>query len=453
MSATDTLLEGLGVLDRDGRLEALRRLAAGDSAFPPCGSNVNMHLHSFFSYNSAGYSPCHIAWRARQEGLYAAAICDFDVLDGMGEFAEAGLILGLRTAVHLEARTYVSALCQTDINSPGEAGVAYIMGAGFAKSFPEGTEQTRTLTSFRERARERNLALIDRINAHLPELALDYERDVLPLTPSGNATERHIISAYVDQAQKALGAGEGLYAFWERVLGKDRGEVGALLADRPALEEVARSRLVKRGGLGYAAPTETTFPSVDDYIGWVLSCRAIPVVAWLDGTGEGEEDPEALLDLFTSKGCATANIIPDRSWNLPDTADRDRKRANFDAFVRAADRRGLPINIGTEMNKRGLPFVDELDGEVLGAYREIFLRGARIMVGQSILLRHADFSYVDEAAGTAFGSLEEKNGFFEAVGALPPLDRSTAGALVERGSERAHAAIQDSVGSGRWTVR
>ena len=103
MKESETPIDGLDSFDRNVRLSTLRRLAADASAFPPCGENVNLHLHSFFSYNAAGYSPCHIAWRARQAGLYAAAICDFDVLDGMDEFAEAGLTVGLRTAVHLEA--------------------------------------------------------------------------------------------------------------------------------------------------------------------------------------------------------------------------------------------------------------------------------------------------------------------------------------------------------------
>jgi hypothetical protein len=32
-------------------------------------SNVNMHQHSFFSYNALGWSPSRIAWEARKAGL------------------------------------------------------------------------------------------------------------------------------------------------------------------------------------------------------------------------------------------------------------------------------------------------------------------------------------------------------------------------------------------------
>ena len=46
-------------------------------------ANLNLHFHSFFSYNAEGFSPSHIAWEARKAGLYAAGLCDFDVLDGL----------------------------------------------------------------------------------------------------------------------------------------------------------------------------------------------------------------------------------------------------------------------------------------------------------------------------------------------------------------------------------
>ena len=41
----------------------------------------------------------------------------------------------------------------------------------------------------RERARQRNLDIIQRVNAYLDPVCIDYERDVLPLTPAGTATE------------------------------------------------------------------------------------------------------------------------------------------------------------------------------------------------------------------------------------------------------------------------
>ena len=52
------------------RLKALKWLAANAcSELPEQYEQVNMHVHSFFSYNTKGYSPSHIAWQARNVGL------------------------------------------------------------------------------------------------------------------------------------------------------------------------------------------------------------------------------------------------------------------------------------------------------------------------------------------------------------------------------------------------
>jgi hypothetical protein len=50
-------------------------------------------------------------------------------------------------------------------------------------------------------------------------VAVDYDRDVLPLTPSGNATERHMLIAYDVAARRAFPAREALLAFWGGKLG------------------------------------------------------------------------------------------------------------------------------------------------------------------------------------------------------------------------------------------
>ena len=98
-----------------------------------------MHFHSFFSYNAEGWSPSHIAWAAHRAGLYAAGLCDFDVLDGLEEFLQAGELLALRATVNLETRAFVPEYASAEINSPGEPGVTYIMGGGYAAVPEAGT--------------------------------------------------------------------------------------------------------------------------------------------------------------------------------------------------------------------------------------------------------------------------------------------------------------------------
>jgi hypothetical protein len=437
----------LDSFDRQERMWALEELAR-EARFPPVGSNVNMHMHSFHSYNGYDYSPAHVAYLSRMEGLYAAALCDFDVLDGMEEFLAAGEVTGLRSAVHLETRAFVDELAELDINSPGEPGVAYVMGAGFAGVPESGTPQARALARFRSQAEARNRELVARINEALPTIAVDYGADVLPLTPAGNATERHIIQAYVNMAEELRTEPAQRARFWAPILGRPEQAIASLLDDRPAFEEAVRSRLVKRGGLGYEPPTADTFPPAEDFMRWVRHCRAIPMVAWLDGASAGESDPARLLEIMTAQGAAAANIVPERNWNFADRETAAARQAALEAFVSACGDRSLPINIGTEMNKRGLPFVDDLNGPVLSRYRDVFLRGARIMVGHTTLLRFADLSYVDEGAEEAGPG--GRDGFFESVGGLPAVTVQVAERLREAGHEGALQMIRDAVAKSSW---
>jgi len=439
------LSEKLNDFVPEARRRTLERMTRENVAFPPAGGNVNMHFHSFFSYNAEGYSPSRIAWESRNAGLYAAGLCDFDVLDGLEEFLDAGRLLGLRTSVSLETRAYLKEYAQSDINSPGEPGVTYIMGAGFSRMPQPGTPQAAGQAGYRDRAQRRNLAVLERVNPHMGEAAISYEKDVLPLTPGGSATERHIVSAYVHKAISAFEGPARVAAFWAARLGKPEEEILDLMADRPSFEELVRSKLVKKGGVGYEQPSAGTFPPVEEFIRWVLSCDAIPMVTWLDGTSAGEADGRAMLECMVSKGCAALNIVPDRNWNIQDPKKREVKVAKLREIVQEAVKMALPINIGTEMNKQGLPFVDDLSGEALRPHGDVFLDGARVMVGQTLLARYAGFSYVSAAALAELKDRKARNAFFGAVGALPPLDMRRDAELNQMGTEKALAWFRDEV--------
>jgi hypothetical protein len=444
MSDASELINRLNAFSAKDREQALRALVAS-TAFPPAGGDVNMHAHSFFSYNAAGASPSLLAYEARRAGLWAAGLCDFDVLDGLEEFLKAGLIAGVRATVNLETRAFLREYGGVEINSPGEPGVTYIMGAGFVKVPAPSSPEGKTLTAWRRQAASRNLALIRRINPHVPEIGIDLERDVLPLTPSGAPTERHIIRAYCRKAAAVFPA-DGGAAFWARTLALEPAAAAALLRDPAALEEKVRAKFAKKGGLGYEQPTEKTFPPADDFTAWCLACGAIPMITWLDGTSAGEADPRAMCECLAAKGCAAVNIIPDRNWNLKDPAASALKQAKLKEFVETAEAMGLPVNIGTELNRDGLPFADKLEGPALKPFAGIFRRGAAIMCGHSVLFRYAGFSYTGAAAKARFGSdAKAKNRFFEAAGRLPPLTEAKALELLALGPERAFAWFQDEM--------
>jgi hypothetical protein len=273
---------------------------------------------------------------------------------------------------------------------------------------------------------------------------MDYNADVVPLTPSGSATERHIVSAYIAKAA-AIFADAELVEFWSAVFGETSDTTSAIIANLPKLEDVVRAKLAKRGGIGYIAPSSDSFPSADSFLSWVASCDAVPMIAWLDGTSDGESDPAAMLECLASKGATAINIIPDRNWNYSDADTKALKSAKLAEMVAAADAINMPINIGTEMNKAGQPFVDDLDGEVLSAHKATFIKGADVMVGHSILARFANFPYAGEKACAEFANRAAMNDFFAAVGALPPISAKIANELREMGPEKAFAHLRSGI--------
>lgn len=405
---------------------------------------VNMHMHSFYSYNAYGWSPSRLVWEAHKAGLHAAGMVDFDVLDGLEEFLSACRTLEVRGAVGLETRAFLREMADKEISSPGEPGVTYIMGMGFPCLPQPGTDAEARLRLFRSQYDERNEAMIARINKELPEIALDYAAEAKPLTPAGGVTERHIVRAYREKAESVFtDSPDEAIAFWSRVLSKDEEAIKALQSDTPAFEEAIRAKLTKKGGIGYEAPSEKTFPPVDEFIQWVVASKAIPMVAWLDGTSDGESDPATLLECQASKGALALNIIPDRNWNIKDPSQQEIKVRNLEAIIKVAEGLQLPINIGTEMNKDGLPYADRLDGPVLKRYAGRFIEGANVMVGQTLLARYAGCGFGSAEAEGAFGNRAKQIKAYAKIGAAAPVSEMENSDLEKATPDHALAMLMD----------
>jgi hypothetical protein len=449
----EELVKELNNPSPDIRRSALHELLQMQPRFHMGTDLVNLHIHSFFSYNSYDWSPSRIAWEAKQNGLQVAGIIDFDVLDGLEEYYWACDLLELRGSVGIETRAFLHEYTDKVIDSPGEPGVSYIAGAGFGKKPRLKSTEEATLSGYQRNSTNRNKALVQRINVLLSAISIDYDQDVLPLTPSGNATERHIIAAYIQRSLTHFSSTPQFQNFWSGVLNLTPESVSELFLNRNKFDETVRSKLAKRGGLGYAQPGPESFPSVEEFFSWVKSCGAIPMESWLDGTSEGESDGKALLELSRSKGAMLLNIIPERNWNIKDPHEQKQKWNNLKSILEIAESMQMPVHIGTEMNRAGLPFADPIDNEFLIPFKEIFLRGARIVTGHVLCNRFAGFSYGSEASLDYFGRDKTKeNHFFERAGKLPTLTFRQAEKLGNIEETRAFDLIMDSVGKNIWTI-
>ena len=415
-----TLEESLNDSRHEVRAAALGRLlelaGSGEIRLAPESPVVNMHCHTFYSFNVFNHSPTSLAWLARRHGIRVLGIVDFDVLDGVEEFLSACEAAGVRGSAGIETRVHVPGFSDRVINSPGEPGVCYLMGIGFTSAWvPE--ESRPALADLGERAARRNRELIERINAHLDPVKIDYEDDVLPFTPSGNATERHIVSAYARKAEEGVA---GPMEFWSSRLGITEEEVGSAGSGDQEFLNLLRSRLIKEGGIGYERPGPRAFPPYERFFEFVTSCRALPCIAWLDGTSAGERAIEELLELLIGGGAAALNIIPDRNWNIRDTRERERKLRNLYHVVKLAGDLDPPLNIGTEMNSYGQRIVDDFGTQELAPVRQAFIDGAHFIYGHTMLGRIKGLGYQSEWAREQLPSRKERNVFYTHAGFLIP---------------------------------
>lgn len=377
---------------------------------------ANMHCHSFFSYNPDNLSPTGLAWLARQTGIKLMGLVDFDVLDGVDEFLDACQAVGVRGAAGIETRVFLPEFADKEINSPGEPGVLYHMGTGFVSSeVPPAAAPI--LAELRARAVKRNHELVARVNAYLTPVTVDCDADVLPLTPAGNATERHIVAAYIAAADRQNADPS---AFWAERLDVPRAQMDEIMQDPAALANLVRKKLMKRGGVAYVQPGPDTFPPVETFHQLITGCGALPCAAWLDGFSAGEQAMDRLLPLLVDKGARAFNIIPDRNWNVADPALKERKLANLYAVVELAQDLALPILVGTEMNSPGLKIVDDFDAPELAPVRDVFLDGAYFIYGHTVMARHAGLGYASAWAQAALPTRRERNQFYTAVGRQVP---------------------------------
>lgn len=411
----EVLESQLNDFDAGKRRAALEELAAGMAPEPAHeGRAVNLHCHTFFSFNGYGYSPSYIAWRAKREGLYAAGIVDFDVLDAVEEFLDACALLDLRGCAGIETRVFVPPFETREMNSPGEPGVAYHMGIGFVS----GQRNDDTLLAcLRKTAQDRTRKIAERVNPYLHPASVDFDADVLPLTPNGNATERHLCAAYDIKARAVFGDADARTAFWAEKLRSEMGAIRAVLDDAPSLQALIRSKTMKAGGVGYVPASGPDFPAMGDVNAFSLANGAIPTFAWLDGTTAGEQAIDELLDIMMKAGAAAVNVIPDRNWNIKDPAVKQLKLGKLHAFVALAQRFGLPVAAGTEMNAYGNRFVDDFNAPEMQPVAPAFVEGAEILYAHTRLERHAGMGYLSAWARQTFANVTEKNAFYRRLGA------------------------------------
>ena len=204
-----SVLDQLNAPTREERLTNLAQVLK-NTMFPPAVPQyINNHIHTTYSFSP--YSPTAAVYAARMEGLCTAGIIDHDSISGAEEFLEAAKLIDMPVTIGMECRVSMAGtrLEGRRTNNPDQVGVSYMT----VQSVPH--DKIDTLTAFfrpyREARHLRNRKMVERINELLPEMSLDYDRDVLPLSEAkeeGGVTERHLMYALAKKLTAQVGKGE-----------------------------------------------------------------------------------------------------------------------------------------------------------------------------------------------------------------------------------------------------
>ena len=377
-SKIEKILKGLSNFDKKTREEEFQQIIGlikkgkieKDNEFK---GYLNAHIHTFHSFNYKNWSPIRIVFEAWKKGLLYIGTVDFDTLSGLEETLLAGQLLKIKVIGGFESRVFLKEMKDKVINSPNEPGIFYLCGKGFKKIPKKDSEEWKFFENLKNIAQNRNKKIIEKINNYLCEVKIDYKEDVLPLTPSENPTERHIILAYYVKSKNLLC--KKFYNFWSEVLKIESEKIKEIEKENISqLYEIIRQKLIKFGGPGYVKAESKDFPLFDDVVKMTEKAGGIPIGTWLDGTNEGEKNPEILIELLKEKGIKGITIIPERNWNLKDKKEKEIKLKNLDKFIKTCIKMNMPVICGTEMNKYGQPFVDNFKVPEISKYLIYFIK-------------------------------------------------------------------------------
>ncbi len=445
-----TTLLSLNSLNTDERrsslLEAVDSFQQGLVVRPQDTGWVNVLARTFFSYSADDSSPSRLAWEAVIRGLSVIGCCDRDNLGALGEMFAAGDALGVRTTVSLETKAFVESYADREIGFPGEPGFVRAFGVGFSKVPPLDCEHGRLIARLPAMARERNQRMIDCINPKLAPVQVEYQEDVLPLTPAGNASSQHLAAAYANKAEAIFSELHDRAVFWSDVLGRSPTDIEPLLDDRIGFLDELSDKLLRMSVESRTDAASEDYVGIAEFFGAASASGAIPCLSWRDGELAGEAEPEKLLDDAMKWGARAVALTPDRNWNIPDLAEKSRKIAALDRMVQAARARDLPLLVGSRMNGPRQKFVDSFDAPEISAYFRDFTDSAFWLYGHTTLERAAGLGLTSAWAKKQFkNDRAAANAFYLEVGKKAQPGKATRVRIANVGQEAGQGDILDAL--------
>jgi hypothetical protein len=427
-------LGSLRIAERRTALASAARSFDEDTVARPQETGwANMLARTFFSFSYDGFSPERLAWEAVIRGLSVIGCCDRDSLGALDEMQTAADALGIRAVVSMETVARVDSAADREINCPGQPGLARVLGIGFtAPPLPED-EHGRLIASLPERTREYARTMLARLNPLLSPVAVDFENDLLPMTPSGNAGPGHIAATFIGKAEETFPDAADRAVFWADVLGRSPEDVECLWSDRGEFMDVVQEKLLRM------APEESSsaaYPAAADLFRAFEASGAAACILWRGGASGGVADAGKFLDDAVNWGARAAALTPDACWNIADPAEKERGLAALSDFMAAARKRNLPVLAGSFMDGPRQKFVDSLDAPELSPYVRDFADSAFWLYGHAVLQRAIGAGLTSDWAHRHFGpDRAAANAFYAEAGRKAAPGKAARARIAEAGPD------------------
>jgi len=369
---------------------------------------INLHIHTNESF-SVFTSPTEAVWHAFNQNVEFFGINDHYTIAGHPEFKNACEIAGLKGCFSIETIGLDRDTFDRNrrFNDPKNPGRIYLVGKGVTQDLKPGSKSHRVMTGMRDAIKNRNRKIVEKLSHYAQKkgykLNLSY-KDVMALTPNGNATERHVVQAFCEKIDQLASEKEKKSKVLSDILGVMVDE--KLINDQASLQDLVRSRLVKNGMPCYVEEDLQAFTSIENIVHIYLDYGAVPTYPFLGHpVTEEEKNLEMLIKKVLNLGMYAFDLI--------DRIEIERARE----IIEVASHYGFPVFIGTEHNTK---VMQPLVGKV-GKYKKFydyFKKSAQFVVGHQLLSRLCDFSYIDERGKPRIENLKMGFEIFSRAGGM-----------------------------------
>ncbi len=355
--------------------------------------NVNNHIHTPYSFSSFSDMD-EIFSLAVSEKINVLGINDFYVADGYNVFKEKAFHSGIFPMFNME---YIGLLNDEQsagirVNDPNNPGRTYLTGKAFKYPFRLNGRYEKMLEGVVNESQGQLKEMVDKTNIRFASvglsITLSYD-EIKERFAENLVRERHLARAIRMAVFESFSTNNDRMEAMKKMLNAEVGE--QLLSNEAALENLIRSKLLKKGGTAFVEETESSFLPVPDLVKLILNAGGIPTYPVLLDDPAGnftkfEEDWQKLYKRLISLGIYAIELIP----------GRNDKRILAD-FVRFFDDKGFVISFGTEHNTPDMQplTVRCRNGEELGdVLQEVQYRGVCVLAAHQYLMAFGEKSYI-----------------------------------------------------------